>query len=70
MALGGTKPPRYSGYMRQPRDPGGLIPTCGVLREGLAGDAGGRLLQGVGGGGGGGRAGAGVVTRHVGRGVG
>lgn len=56
--------------MRQPRDPGGLIPTCGVLREGLAGDAGGRLLQGVGGGGGGGRAGAGVVTRHVGRGVG
>lgn len=43
----------------------GLTPTCRVLCEGLAGDASGWLLKGVGGGGGR-RAGAGVVTCHVG----
>ena len=42
-----------------------LTPTCRVLCQGLAGDASGWLLEGVGGGGGG-RAGAGVVTCHVG----
>jgi len=43
----------------------GVIFTCRVVCEGLAGDASGWLLEGVGGGGG--RcAGAGVVTCHVG----
>lgn len=42
-----------------------LTLTCRVLCEGLAGNASGWLLQGVGGGGGG-RAGTGVVTCHVG----
>lgn len=43
-----------------------LIPTSRIFCEGLAGDGSRWLLEGVGGGGGGGRAGAGVVTRHVG----
>lgn len=42
-----------------------LTLTSGVLCEGLASDASGWLLEGVSGGGGG-RAGAGVVTCHVG----
>lgn len=42
-----------------------LILTSRVFCEGLAGDASRWLLEGVGGGGGG-RAGAGVVTCHVG----
>ena len=43
----------------------GLILTCRVLCKGLAGDASGWLLEGVGGGCGG-RARAGVITCHVG----
>lgn len=45
--------------------PGDLTLTCGVFCEGLAGDASGWFLEGVRGGSGG-RAGAGVVTCHVG----
>lgn len=45
--------------------PGDLTLTCRVFCEGLAGDASGWFLEGVCGGSGG-RAGAGVVTCHVG----
>lgn len=47
----------------------GLILTCRVVCERLTGDASRRLLEGVGGGGGG-RARAGVITCHVGGGIG